>query len=269
MYLFSLLNQWIRRSYLKMKTRMRMMTVTAIPLTPQVGLTSWVDDCSTLYQIVKEYRTRHDVEPEFGGFDAALAASDGKELRRILLAGAIDSEDWLDRRVNYSLSLALTSVVGYAIGLGGRDPSHIMMHRQTAHLVHTGLRHCFDVARHKNIYPELVPFRLTRMLVMALEVTGVEGTFSTCAEDVLAMLREMANDILPFLDVFVEDPLLPWAELADGNDKFAVHRDFMLVAIKRKLTAAGTVAENIRTLIAEAMAPERLAKMNPEWMPWW
>jgi phosphatidylinositol kinase/protein kinase (PI-3 family) len=104
---------------------------------------------------------------------------------------------------------------------------------------------------------------------MALEVTGVEGTFSTCAKDVLAMLREMANDILPSMDIFVEDPLLRWAGLADGDEGFAVDREFMLAAIKRRLTVTATVAEDIRTLIVEAMAPERLARMNPEWMPWW
>jgi FKBP12-rapamycin complex-associated protein len=230
-----------------------------------------VDDCSTLFQVIKDYRTRRDVEAEakFGGFDATLAASDGKELRRILLAGAIDSEDWLDRRVNYSLSLAVTSIVGYAIGLGRPDPVHIMMQRQTAQLVHTGLRHCFDVAMHKRIYPEKVPFRLTRMLVTALEVSGVEGTFSTCAADVLAILRERANDILLFLHVFVEDALLPWAELADGDKDFAANREFMLVTINRKFTAAGTPAENVRTLIIEATARERLAEMDREWMPWW
>ncbi len=41
----------------------------------------------------------------------------------------------------------------------------------------------FDVAMQRDKYPERVPFRLTRMLVNAMEVSGIEGNFrfTVCA----------------------------------------------------------------------------------------
>ena len=36
-------------------------------------------------------------------------------------------------------------------------------------------------------YPERVPFRLTRMLVNAMEVSGIEGSFRSSCENVLGV----------------------------------------------------------------------------------
>jgi FKBP12-rapamycin complex-associated protein len=281
-HLFSLVNKWIRCSGTKMKERMNLVTPKVIPLTPEVGLTSWIDDCPTLYQVVGDDRKKGNVPVDLelkvvakGGqspvrlFEAALAASKGKELQDELLNGAVDSEDWLDRRLNYTVSLALTSVVGWLIGLGHRDPHHLLVQRQSARLIHVGLRHCFDVALWQKAAPETVPFRLTRMLVNALEVSRIEGTFRTSAEDIMAILRANQIEIGQLLDVFVDDPLYKWAERADGNPAVAAEKDFMVARIKEKLAAPHSVTDHLANLIADARAPARLAAMARGWMPWW
>ena len=75
-----------------------------------------------------------------------------------------------------------------------------MLDRKTGKVLHIDFGDCFEVAMHREKYPEkglkshlfpyhffasnilsLVPFRLTRMLVNAMEVAGIEGHFrSTC-----------------------------------------------------------------------------------------
>ena len=39
-------------------------------------------------------------------------------------------------------------------------------------------------------FPETIPFRLTRMVVNAMEVSAIEGTFRSTCERVMAVLRQ-------------------------------------------------------------------------------
>jgi len=46
---------------------------------------------------------------------------------------------------------------------------------------HIDFGDCFEVAVQREKFPEKIPFRLTRMLVAAMEVSGVEGTFCSAS----------------------------------------------------------------------------------------
>ena len=67
------------------------------------------------------------------------------------------------------------SMVGYMLGLGDRHPSNLMLHRFSGKILHIDFGDCFEVAMRREKYPETVPFRLTRMLVNAMEVSAVRG----------------------------------------------------------------------------------------------
>ena len=56
-------------------------------------------------------------------------------------------------------------------------------------------------------FPERVPFRLTRMLVNAMEVSGVRGTYRGVCESVLSVLRANADSVMTMLEAFVHDRL--------------------------------------------------------------
>ena len=107
-----------------------------------------------------------------------------------------NAEQWLTRRTNYSRSLAVSSIVGYILGLGDRHPSNMLIHRSTGKVIHIDFGDCFEVARHRYMYPEQVPFRLTRMLHNALEVSGIEGNFRMSCELVMRLLRHNKNSLL-------------------------------------------------------------------------
>jgi Phosphatidylinositol 3- and 4-kinase len=70
-------------------------------------------------------------------------------------------------------SLAVMSMVGYILGLGDRHPSNLMLDRFTGKILHIDFGDCFEVAMQRDKFPERVPFRLTRMLVNAMEVRHI------------------------------------------------------------------------------------------------
>ena len=63
---------------------------------------------------------------------------------------------------------------------------------------------------HREKFPEKVPFRLTRILVNAMEVSGIEGNFRSTCESVMVMLRENKESVMAVLEAFVYDPLINW-----------------------------------------------------------
>lgn len=67
-------------------------------------------------------------------------------------------------------------------------------------------------------FPEKIPFRLTRMLINAMEVTGIEGTYRQTCESVMNVLRKNKDSLMAVLEAFVYDPLLNW-RLLDAADK--------------------------------------------------
>lgn len=68
-------------------------------------------------------------------------------------------------------------------------------------------------------YPERVPFRLTRMLVKAMEACGIEGIYRHTCNTVMRVLRDNKESLLAVLDSFVYDPLLTWRLLNTADHK--------------------------------------------------
>jgi len=121
-----------------------------------------------------------------------------------------NAEVWLERRTTYTRSLATMSMVGYILGLGDRHPSNLMLDRHTGRVVHIDFGDCFEVAIYREKFPERVPFRLTRMLVNAMEVSGLEGNFRSACEAVMHVLRDNRDSVMAMLEAFVHDPLISW-----------------------------------------------------------
>ena len=105
-------------------------------------------------------------------------------------------------------------MVGYVLGLGDRHPSNLMIDQVTGKTVHIDFGDCFEVAMHRERFPERVPFRLTRMLVKAMEASGVEGTFRITCEETMRVLRSSKDSLMAVLEAFVYDPLINWRLLA-------------------------------------------------------
>jgi len=92
----------------------------------------------------------------------------------------------------------------------------LMMDRDTGSVIHIDFGDCFETAIFRAMYPERIPFRLTRMLINVMEVSGIEGTFRATCERVMKLLRSNKDSLLTVLETFVYDPLLTWKLLEDS-----------------------------------------------------
>ena len=101
-------------------------------------------------------------------------------------------------------------MVGYVLGLGDRHPSNLMIEKKTARVVHIDFGDCFEVARDREKFAECVPFRLTRMMINAMDVGALRGSFRRNCERVMTLLRSNKGSIMAMLEAFVLDPLANW-----------------------------------------------------------
>ena len=231
MQLFGLVNTLLATDPECLKRHLNIQRFAAIPLSTQSGLSRWVPNSDTLHVLIREYRESRKIllniehrimlqmAPDYDNltlmqkvevFGYALDNTTGQDLYRVLWLKSKSSEAWLDRRTNYTRSLGVMSMVGYILGLGDRHPSNLMLDRVTGKIIHIDFGDCFEVAMHREKYPERVPFRLTRMLTFAMEVSNIEGSFRTTCEQVMRVLRTNKESLMAVLEAFIHDPLLTW-----------------------------------------------------------
>ncbi|KAH6572836.1 hypothetical protein BASA60_006398 [Batrachochytrium salamandrivorans] len=240
MQLFGLVNTLLNVDSETFKRHLAIHRYPVIPLSPNSGLIGWVPHCDTLHTLIRDYRDSRKIllnieqrlmlqmAPDYvtlsllqkvEAFDYALENTTGQDLYKVLWLKSKNSEVWLDRRTNYTRSLAVMSMVGYILGLGDRHPSNLMLDRFTGKVIHIDFGDCFEVAMHRDKFPERIPFRLTRMLIHAMEVSGIEGTFRITSEHVMRVLRDNKDSLMAVLEAFVYDPLINWRLMTHTSPK--------------------------------------------------
>jgi FKBP12-rapamycin complex-associated protein len=221
MQLFGLCNTLLSNDNECRKRHLNIQRYSAIPLSTQSGLLGWVPHSDTLHVLIREYRDSRKIllniehrimlqmAPDYDSltlmqkvevFGYALDNTTGQDLYRVLWLKSKSSEAWLGRRTNYTRSLAVMSMVGYILGLGDRHPSNLMLDKHTGKIIHIDFGDCFEVAMHREKYPERVPFRLTRMLTFAMEVSNIEGSYRTTCEHVMRVLRQNKESVMAVLE---------------------------------------------------------------------
>ncbi|KAK3212037.1 hypothetical protein Dsin_016743 [Dipteronia sinensis] len=231
MQLFGLVNTLLENTRTTMEKDLSIQRYDVIPLSPNSGLIGWVPNCDTLHHLIREYRDARKITlnqehkymlsfaPYYDHlpliakvevFEYALQNTEGNDLSRVLWLKSRTSEVWLERRTNYTRSLAVMSMVGYLLGLGDRHPSNLMLHRYSGKILHIDFGDCFEASMNREKFPEKVPFRLTRMLVKAMEVSGLEGNFRSTCENVMQVLRTHKDSVMAMMEAFVHDPLINW-----------------------------------------------------------
>ena len=119
-------------------------------------------------------------------------------------------QTWYERRLAYTRSVAVNSIVGYIIGLGDRHSSNILMDQASAEMIHIDLGVAFEQGKCLKT-PEQVPFRMTRDIVDGMGATGVEGVMRRCCEETLRVLRANKDALTTIVAVLIHDPILKWA----------------------------------------------------------
>ncbi|KAJ3445014.1 serine/threonine-protein kinase mtor [Anaeramoeba flamelloides] len=242
MQLLGLVNTLLINNAETAKRNLTIQRYEVVPLSPNTGLLGWVPNSDTLHDLIINYRKSKNIklnieyqilskmEPDYENlqpekklliFNKVLkkTVSQGNDLEKNLWLNSFNSESWLDRRTNFTRSLAVMSMVGYILGLGDRHPSNLMMNRSTGKINHIDFGDCFEVAIHRKQFPEKIPFRLTRMLVNAMGVSGTHGIFTYTCKNVMNLLRDNKDSVMAMLEAFVYDPLINW-RLQDDDYNF-------------------------------------------------
>lgn len=220
MQFFSLINALIKSS---------IVTYFVMPLSPSAGIIQWINNSDTLSKLIRDYRSSRGIPIDTEGRKVATysiphydllrpiqrlevlknAAEDTVDtvLADVLWIKSTSTENWLKRISNFSSTSALMSVVGYILGLGDRHTSNIMIQRETGNVIHIDLGDCFEITKNRLLFPELIPFRLTRFMVRALGPAGVNGLFKETAEQVMKIIRRRRENVMAVLEIFVHSPI--------------------------------------------------------------
>jgi ataxia telangiectasia mutated family protein len=188
------------------------------------------------------------------------------------------ASEWYQQRQQYTKSVAVSSIVGYVVGLGDRHPHNILLDLHTSQVIHIDLGIAFDQGKLLPM-PERVPFRLTRDIVDGMGMNGVRGTFTTCCEITLSTLIDCKHVIMAVLDVLKYDPLYQWtispvkrqqtfddslaSTFMDTQEKEPVvgEADRALASVRRKLSPQVSVPCQVNDLILSASDDTNLAQM--------
>jgi serine/threonine-protein kinase ATR len=168
----------------------------------------------------------------------------------MLLRFGSDPRLWFQNRTRFTKTQAMWCIVGHVIVLGDRHPDNILIDQETGEIVHVDFDCIFSRGMSLNI-PELVPFRLTKICVSAMGVTGVEGLFRHECETLLRLMRAKKKTLLAVLHAFIADPLIDWvgtsstASSASATSSSSSYKKarYVIDAIEKKLNGFVDVGE--------------------------
>jgi hypothetical protein len=129
--------------------------------------------------------------------------------RYFFMENYLDPSAWFERRLNYTKSVATSSIVGYIVGLGDRHVQNILIDQTNADIIHIDLGIAFDQGKILPI-PETVPFRLTRDIIDGFGVLGADGLFKNNCEAILDLLKRSREQIMTIFEVLLYDPNYNW-----------------------------------------------------------
>jgi serine-protein kinase ATM len=115
-----------------------------------------------------------------------------------------------ERRFAYTMSVAVSSIIGYILGIGDRHVQNILIDLKTAEVVHIDFGIAFEAGKCLP-HPEHIPFRLTRDMIAPMGVSGVDGIFRKTCEKTIQILREHEKTITTILEVLLYDPMYSWS----------------------------------------------------------
>nr|QDO16449.1 serine-protein kinase ATM [Crypthecodinium cohnii]USW07780.1 Serine-protein kinase ATM [Crypthecodinium cohnii] len=238
--LFRLLNDVFADTAQSRQADLRIRPFQVVPLTPCAGIAEWVSGTETLGQLLtgntKPEQGAHAVyrrqdwthqrcrqtmasAREIANQQGPEALKKGLEecydnfkpvMHLIFLEKFASPERWHKARRDYARSIAVSSIVGYIVGIGDRHPNNVLFDQNTGELVHIDFGITFDQGKALRI-PELVPFRLSRDIVDGLGCLGTCGQFRRLSETTMEVLRASSSLITAVVEVFVHDPVYFWS----------------------------------------------------------
>ena len=326
--LFGVVNRTLADDPATRARRLRVGTYRVVPFTPAAGVLEWVDNTTLLSEYLlgsggpaavrgahERYRPRDWKSRECR--DKLAACQTREELRatydkvcakfkpvmhHFFLENFPNPQQWWEKRLVYTRSVAVNSMVGYVVGLGDRHSSNILLDKCSAEMIHIDLGVAFEQGKCLKT-PEQVPFRLTRDVVDGMGACGVEGVMRRCSEETLRVLRANKDALTTIVAVLVHDPILKWAVSPERANQRQRDRDAAderggedgsgaeggadggapqegnldaeraLMRVAQKLdgyegSELRSIEGQVQQLLQDAQDPEKLCAMYPGWAAW-
>ncbi|KAH0787745.1 PIKK family atypical protein kinase [Histomonas meleagridis] len=273
------------------------------PLSKDCGLIQFVDGADTMYSLISNYRQKKNIpvsqEQEVmqtffqqKTFSTTSKATIGFninslrpiqrnelyldliqmipdiDLREVIWLTSLSSYKWAFRSIRFTQSNALMSIIGYILGLGDRHPNNLMIHRDSGSIIHIDFSDCFEIAKNRVLFTELVPFRLTRMMVRAFGPNGIEGEFRSTCEETLKMVRLHRHSIMAVLEIFLKEPL---REVNSKVDEKVIDMNEAMNELMNKIKGSEyeTISDQVDDLIVSATDIYNLSYLYQGWTPLW
>lgn len=294
-----------------------------VPLTKNSGLISWVENSKSLHQIInmfpknrmKEQEIINDIygdvtnsltSPQLLELYDSIANSRNQselsadEIDQFIWLNATTSSIWIKNNHMFVSSSALMSIAGYIIGLGDRHPNNILMQNHNGKVAHIDFGDAFEITVTRTVYPEKVPFRLTRMIVNAFDGSNPFGIFEKTCCDVLGLIREAKQIIMAQFELFTDDTTIAnnpkfgsakitkrVKEKLNGLDSFLINDDLLTKIqdgsngndddvihyededVDEINSKALSVENQVRELIEIAQDPNKYATHFIGWRAYW
>lgn len=240
---FSLLNRILKRSGISSARFFEISTFLVLPLENFAGILEMVPNCETMRSVVEKIY-RETLGPQFGVHDLLKKRASKDQntdadsyqsfvekvlprvtppvLQEFYKRQFTEPISWYKARHAYARSLALTSMVGYMVGLGDRHLDNILIDLEAGRVVHVDFNLLFHQADSLPV-PEVVPFRLTQNVVAALGPVGTEGNFRKFCEIAVRIMRKEKELLLTTLKPFLHDPCCEWTK--DKENRSSKERD--------------------------------------------
>ena len=313
--LFGVCNRLLVEDQATRVRHLKVGTYRVVPLTPAAGVLEWVDNTTLLSEYLlgnngvikgaheryrpKDWKSR-ECRDKLGNCQTreqlratydAIEANFKPVMHHFFLENFPTPQTWYERRLAYTRSVAVNSMVGYIIGLGDRHSSNILLDQASAEMIHIDLGVAFEQGKCLKT-PEQVPFRMTRDIVDGMGATGVEGVMRRCCEETLRVLRANKDALSTIVAVLIHDPILKWAvsperanqrqcdDVNDGGVAVGVgggegnlDAERALMRVEQKLdgyegSELRSVEGQVQQLLQDAQDPEKLCAMYPGWAPW-
>lgn len=202
---FAVVNQLLRDNKETKKRRASMRTYRVVPFSRRSGILEWCDNTTTVGNYLIGIQSggkaslgaHRRLRPQDWTSSKCLAemqivdtAGDAEKLQsfnnicaniqpvfqEFFYENYKSPGVWFERRLAYITSLAVSSMVGYILGIGDRHVQNILVDMTTAEVIHIDFGIAFEQGRVLP-HPELIPFRLTRDIVAPMGVSGVDGVY--------------------------------------------------------------------------------------------
>ncbi|EDQ84433.1 uncharacterized protein MONBRDRAFT_30238 [Monosiga brevicollis MX1] len=223
---FSVMNRILAHDRACQQRRLNLRTYAVIPMTTRLGLLEWMDNTTTLRDFVmqsdedeKDIQRAKETYLLFANkfADKRAHSSVADNITRVLVKGTRSDVKLAFEKaqsMHYGRTLSTINICQYILGIGDRHLSNVMVDLRTGGLIGIDFGHHFGSATYLLPIPELMPFRLTRIMEQALQPHTRNGLIKHVMCHVLTALKARRSDLLAVIQIFATEPTLDWQQNA-------------------------------------------------------